>query len=498
MAINILSKSYAASRLQYGVILYMFALAVGLAYVVNQPDTITRAAGIVAILFASVLPWLDPWVFYCIFVALIPMGLLGRVGDTKAHYTLLPLVGLLLALVWFMRYIRKQPKILLPREFRIVIALALWVLASHFINSGLNTFNLVYTGTLLMNILLVFLTFQIVTNTKRVRTLAWILVATNLLSAILYLAMHYELVSLPGISSVQGRTRGLLGDVNFTGFFFSVNSFWCLYLLGAGIKRLARLACWAALLLSIFATMVTASVTAAVTIGFIIMPTILGVRRLLSPKMLLAGAIVFLLFWAAPFLQQGILLDRLQYKLTEFQGGDWRYWGSRRGALWEGGYLVVLDHPIMGDGARNYMKDLVDNLSQEWVRYQGWWEKVAHNSYLDMAAAFGIPAAVMFAAYLILLWRGLQPMVRQERARSPGQRWPPYFILNRMLLAMVLYSMNFLMFRTKYFWINLAMINLLISGLLASRESAATGPEPPPDVAPRRDVSGLLTPPSES
>ena len=86
-------------------------------------------------------------------------------------------------------------------------------------------------------------------------------------------------------------------------------------------------------------------------------------------------------------------------------GGRWQQVGddlALRSAYWEVAVSVIADDPLLGSGPEMFIAGYGENVSDEIVREFGRSPIVdrAHNIVLDFAAAFGMPAGVVFIAIL--------------------------------------------------------------------------------------------------
>ena len=87
-----------------------------------------------------------------------------------------------------------------------------------------------------------------------------------------------------------------------------------------------------------------------------------------------------------------------------------------RMALWTGGWGIMKNYPVFGIGLDNFSFFIAKYIPEENLpRYESV-SRVAHNSYVDIAAEMGIPALLVFVGILVCSFHTLEKVRRRAQA----------------------------------------------------------------------------------
>jgi O-antigen ligase len=84
--------------------------------------------------------------------------------------------------------------------------------------------------------------------------------------------------------------------------------------------------------------------------------------------------------------------------------------GQIRLALWSGGLKLIELHPIFGVGLDNFSREVPKYIDSSQIPIGETVRRVAHNSYMEIAAELGIPALLMFVGIIVSSVRSLEKM----------------------------------------------------------------------------------------
>ncbi len=152
--------------------------------------------------------------------------------------------------------------------------------------------------------------------------------------------------------------------------------------------------------------------------------------------------------------------------------------------MWKRGLTFMVQEPVIGVGARNYINkvgrsDWAKQLQAQ-GRGVGW--KVAHNAYIEIGVELGIPGLIVFLSILGITARNLWRV-----ARSP--RTPPRFQLmcEYLIAALCAYSVGSIFLSSQYWTYFYVVIALSTSVcVVVKRQQAPAGPAPSPAARPLR------------
>ncbi|MGH9534066.1 MAG: O-antigen ligase family protein [Terriglobales bacterium] len=258
---------------------------------------------------------------------------------------------------------------------------------------GPGSMMLVYTSNLLFLVTTVILV-------RTVERLRWTLLAATASMALASVYMIRDWLAGSAVYGAGYRPGYVAGDPNyFTASVLVILPF-AFCVLAERRSRLLRLYCLAALGLTLWAVMLTASrggFLGLVAAGlYLIARSRHRWRNFAGATVLLALALAF-----APKTP----LQRLLHPTS----GD-RQSSHDRLILWGAGLRMVAAHPMAGIG--------LDNFKPELPRYTSpgtTIDFIAHNTYIEIAAAMGLPGILAFLAILFFTFRSLRRSRRLAR-----------------------------------------------------------------------------------
>lgn len=216
--------------------------------------------------------------------------------------------------------------------------------------------------------------------------------------------------------------------------------------------------------------------------GFLAMATVFGALVMMSRKKLLAVSMIPIVVAAFFLFVPQRYLDRIS-SISDTQEA------SSKGRLvaWANGLRMIKDRPITGVGYRNFVYVYhfytIDKNEQR---------RVAHNSYIQVAAESGLPAFFIFMtliAYTVYRLRALRRRVRGE----PGTEWVVNY--SRALEVSIYgYMMGAMFLNRAHFDLYYHVVAMSIALDVLAREQLAKALVPVTDAPPRTESSPFLLP----
>lgn len=274
------------------------------------------------------------------------------------------------------------------------------------------------------------------------------------------LGLSMEVVNLPGLRGVM-----YYGDVRFRGFMADPN-YWTVLASAAiafllsdrELRRVWRTFMIAALLVSVFmAGSKTGLITAAALFGVYAVSRAVDSRQRVGLTVVLASAAIGLVIsWD---LVVDNLLSVLQVYLEAFPQlarvvvlledpvGAISESGSQRSSTWESGLAMIDASPIFGVGAGSYLA----------VSGQLFGEAaVAHNTYIQLAAEWGLPLALLFFGWLVIL---ISRATRNTAGLADGDA---AFAVRNMVIAFLIGSLSLSLNNARMFWVFVGVLIWLV------------------------------------
>jgi len=182
-------------------------------------------------------------------------------------------------------------------------------------------------------------------------------------------------------------------------------------------------------------------------------------RKVIS---LVMGVVLALTLWfSLPKQYQQRYLTVKQYA----EGGKLDDSNKLRLAIWDAGWRMFLDHPILGVGAGQFPTAYGTVYSG---RYHTAWMN-PHNLLLQVTCELGLVGLVIFGCFLFQIWKGIREVLR--RRESPGfeTNYQIALACNFMLLGVALISsVSHTLFRPYWY---------LLAGIVAANRAVAARQE---------------------
>lgn len=140
--------------------------------------------------------------------------------------------------------------------------------------------------------------------------------------------------------------------------------------------------------------------------------------------------------------------------------------------LWRGGMRIVQAHPLLGVGLNNFMYEVPKYLRDDELPANERVDRVAHNSYVEIAAELGLPGIFAFLGVLVAAWLSLEGV--RKRALRGDIFFPPQVALGLQAglmgaaVAIFFVSAHYL----KLFWLAI-FLTMCLPRLCAEAEEAA-------------------------
>jgi O-antigen ligase len=364
----------------------------------------------------------DPFIPYLVLVAGIQAGTLLRLPQTGLVSGVLPLVGAWVLVAFLMQERRPADRSLpadvatpgfrtLPLTLAAFFALAFVTTLAQTWRLDARPWTVGELLTLLQLGVLVLITAVLVTSPERMLTVARITILAGCLAALMAVGSRLGLVELPIASQEmvrEGVTRiaGTVLDPNIFSLQLLVPLAFALNL-AFGSGSLERLLLYAGACLVLAAGIAsTYSAGAVVGAGAAVLIAVL-LRLRISPRAGLAAVLVvaLLTLGVALTLPRGYV-EVVGAKYSQITSQDVSGLGTGRGAAWLAATRTLAEQPFLGNGlSSEYVQTAVaGNYREERVDL-----KAAHNTYLAMGVATGLPGLLLFLAAavsaLLLLWK---------------------------------------------------------------------------------------------
>jgi putative inorganic carbon (HCO3(-)) transporter len=268
------------------------------------------------------------------------------------------------------------------------------------------------TDSYLKAIIFFWLIGTLVTSESRLRTFAWTLALCSMPLAVMavqhYLDGDFLFTGVSNVKRISGY-YGLSGNPNDLALTLNLIIPIAGALLFTTKRALGRVVAAAILLVAIPAVILTFSRAGFLTLGAIVLISLIFLVKQRAPRA--AAAVVVAGLVAMPMMPAGYL-DRLS-TITDIEADKT---GSAQGR-WEdfqNAGTIVAANPVLGVGMGQ------DILALNEVRGRETWRSV-HNAYLQYAVDLGLPGVALFLWLLIASFRSARAVERRT-ARVPGFR----------------------------------------------------------------------------
>jgi len=112
---------------------------------------------------------------------------------------------------------------------------------------------------------------------------------------------------------------------------------------------------------------------------------------------------------------------------------------QERQKILERGVVVALHHPVIGIGMANFWEYSPNG-------------KVAHNSYLEVAAELGVTGLVAYLTFLFAPFRSLKRIERGTAGAENSDRRELYYLSVGLQAAMIVFMVGSFFASSQYFW----------------------------------------------
>jgi putative inorganic carbon (HCO3(-)) transporter len=411
-------------------------------------DPLVAVAGSVGIAF-GILMLADVTVGLCIFA--FSAALFEAIPEFGA-FSVAKALGLALALSWFAALtvrptLRGEVFSEMPGYTVLLLLLVAWGGVSVLWAED-SSLTIAAWTRLLLNVLLIPIAFSAVRNMRALRWVAAALLAGMVLSAM------YGYVINPGAVDVEGRLGGAGLDPNYL-------ALWLVIAATLGLGTAAHRATEPALRWSLaigagiclLAALATASRTGLVALATVLVfaPLVAGRGRRAAMTLLAVIAVAGTGLYITSFAS-----DAVREHISETQGG-----GSGRTDIWKVGARMARANPVLGVGLGNFQTSSVHYLLEpgtitrsDYIVDQ---PKVAHNTYLELAAETG---GVGLALYVVIALVAVASGVRAAGRFTEAGRRDESLMARAVVLATLaaLAGSTFISLQyTKPLWLLLAL-----------------------------------------
>lgn len=214
-------------------------------------------------------------------------------------------------------------------------------------------------------------------------------------------------IPIPALSEIMYyagvRLNGFMNDPNYFAVIQCAAFLVTLFLISN--KKLLKFFILSILLFSIFFSVSkTGILTLCLSLFYCFFYFIKEGKLRLEKWLILATGLILLLALSPIILQfiqlittqvavQFPVFERVQGLFADF-GSATLESGSGRGEVWETAFIITRSHPVLGIGIGNYA-EVASHVSGD--------PNVAHNTYLQLSAEWGIPLTFLFSTYLFYL-----------------------------------------------------------------------------------------------
>jgi putative inorganic carbon (HCO3(-)) transporter len=311
-------------------------------------------------------------------------------------------------------------------------------------------------------IVLELLMICLIDSQDRLRSILWLFVGFAMWfagsSLVNYLQGQFYVVN--GVERAQGTNSMVGGPNQLAGLLLSFFPFLVALILCSKsfFIRIILVGCAA---LTLFVLLLTgARIALLALIAVAIFYVLRSKRKVIS---LIVGLVLALTLWLSlPLQYQQRYLTVKQYA----EGGQLDDSNKLRLAIWDAGWRMFLDHPILGVGAGQFP-------TAYGTLYSGGEQRAwmnPHNLLLQVTCELGLVGLVVFGYFLIQIWKGNREIIR--RGESPGFGISYQFAVacSCMLIGVVVISsVSHTLFRPYWY---------LLAGMVAANRAIASRREP--------------------
>jgi len=253
----------------------------------------------------------------------------------------------------------------------------------------------------------------VVTKAKLIRALSFLTIVS-----VYALVQYYQFDPLVIYKNYRPMIFSTIGNQNFLG---SLMVMLCSLTFGLSVYYKKW---YYVLFLFLFFSALLASQTRGCWIAFGIvileyMTFILIYDRAKFLSLILAFVVMGISAFTLNYTKKNALSKRTNSIRTEIKMKD-EYGGSGRLKIWEITWGVIKDHPFLGTGPENLKPVLKTEYKKElnaYYRMQGVTIDKAHNEYLHIAVATGIPSLLIYMSVLVyVFWKNI-PIIKLNKVK---------------------------------------------------------------------------------
>ncbi len=310
-------------------------------------------------------------------------------------------------------------------------------------------------------IVLELLMIVFIDSQERLRSIVWLLVgfmmwfAGSALTS--YLQGQYYVVN--GVERAQGTNSMVGGPNQLAGLLLSLLPFLVALILCSKsfFLRLMLIGCGG---LTLFVLLLTGARIALIALVALALFYVLRSKRKVIS--LVMGVVLALTLWfSLPKQYQQRYLTVKQYA----EGGKLDDSNKLRLAIWDAGWRMFLDHPILGVGAGQFPTAYGTVYSG---RYHTAWMN-PHNLLLQVTCELGLVGLVVFGCFLFQIWKGIREVLRRRESPGVEINYQIALACNFMLLGVALISsVSHTLFRPYWY---------LLAGIVAANRAVAARQE---------------------
>lgn len=392
-------------------------------------------------------------IFLFAFIALLPLGMVATLKD---KLTIMPLLGAFAFGLWCINLCTKKDSLRIVPEFKWLFALMAVIFIASW--AGWAGTNLLLPVPLRMHVqlsLLFFLITQVLREPKQLFLTGWILIGSLSILAFLLALDHLQFISIQGgfesisYEEIHAKAETLGRDPNESALYFSLAIAFTLYYIMIykdAIKRTFLIVC---LMVLTSAIVLTHSIGGAIGLISVFVFFVLLHRNIgMGKKVILFIFLVPILFGMYILSPPSFKL-RVQYQYNVIKNEDFTAWGTGRGDAWLGVLNIIKENPIIGVGPGN---------SYILRRKAGMlYAKVAHNTFLAIAAETGI---VGFFLFVILIGSILKKLFTKLKISPPIVDQNLSYLGSAICLGLASFLVQAMFLdlqRDKYLWLLLGL-----------------------------------------
>jgi O-antigen ligase len=395
-----------------GTLLWVWAVAALGSILVGSLVTTLSTTYLIALLAAAAVIALflwrfgDPFIPFLVLVAAVQGGILVQLplGDSSIQ-TVLPIVGGWVVLAIVIKGVDNHLKHEATGRGR-YLALSLGAFAVIAVGTALAQYfrlnshplNRTEYLTLVQLGVLVLVAAYLLVDATRVIWMAYVTVASGVLSSALALASRYGLVSFGHVNmqlTEQGQHRisGTVIDPNYFSFQLLVPLAFVVVLAFSAKSLTRRIILWTSA--AVLCAGIVSTYSAGALVGLVVViltAVVLQLKASLKQGLIAVAFVVVLTVVVGAFVPPGYG-QQVAEKYSVIQSGNVAAIGTGRGGAWEAGLRAVAKNPFFGSGLSSTATQAAtaENYTQQTLSL-----RAAHNTYIATAVGTGVAGLIAF------------------------------------------------------------------------------------------------------